>query len=240
MVHPIARILCTAVMIVGALVTPSIVVLACGLCTIVLLALAVGVCFRVVRFLAIAIGPMALLLFLVWGWLVAAPPGKPLGSDPVGGSVFAAVTALRLALMGSCLLTALLTIPPDGLHFVLRSCGIRASHLVVLLGIFASVPDLRRRAAQIMTARYARGLFGNRSLVSRVRQVPGILQSLLGSVLRTAIQRAHHWEERDILGQLERLHPNVSCSSFWPTIGVASVTTAWVGLAIASRLRVWQ
>jgi energy-coupling factor transport system ATP-binding protein len=147
--------------------------------------------------------PLSIALLIVWGVIVGAPPGATLGSDPHSGYYYAMTVALRIAVLGGVFQLTILTIPSEQLAYTLRTWGLRGGLLVVVLGAFALIPELAHRADQVLTARQARGLVADRSLVSRFRQFPYLLRPLLAWALRSAVQRSEFWQQRQVLSRVE-------------------------------------
>ncbi len=168
-----------------------------------------------VGFAAVVVAPVAIAVFLVWGLLIAAPPGQEIGSDPHGGLRFAAVVVLRLLLLGGIIQLTFLTIPPEQLPFTLSRWGVRGDAAIVTLGVFALLPELRLRADQVLTARQARGLVPNRSFVARMYQLPFLLRPLFAWALRSAIQRADSWHQRGMLSRIDNLTQFPHLGSYW-------------------------
>jgi energy-coupling factor transport system ATP-binding protein len=156
-------------------------------------------------FLVSIIFPLSAALLIVWGIVVAAPPGAPLGSDQHAGFQYAATIALRLAILGGIFQLTILTIPPDELPETLRKGGLRGGLLLIVLGAFALLPELKQRADQVLTARQARGLVTDRSLRSRIQQFPYLLRPLFAWALRSSIQRSEFWHQRHLLARIDGL-----------------------------------
>lgn len=75
---PRVRGLVALLVIIGAFISPNPLLLAAGLMSGILpVVAATGLFTRFIKFVLVVILPIALGLFFVWGWLVAAPPGNP-------------------------------------------------------------------------------------------------------------------------------------------------------------------
>lgn len=155
------------------------------------------------RFVFTILFPIAIALILVWSWIVGAPPGFAPASSPYEGTRFAILVTIRLALIGGISQLCLLSIPPNRLASTLKYWGIKGEGLIVALGCFALLPELKIRAGQVLTARYARGLVPNRSFCTRFRQVPYLFRPLLIWVLRSAIQRSEIWQQRQLVTRIQ-------------------------------------
>lgn len=158
-----------------------------------------GVLRQHARFIGVVLGPIALVSVFVWAVLVGAPPGAAPGTAPGLGLRYAATVVFRLALLGAITQAVVLSIRPDDLPRVLNSWGIRGDSLAITLGCFAMIPELRLRAEQVVTARYARGLVRSRRPWSRLAQLPHVLLPLFAWTLRAAVQRSDAWRERGTL-----------------------------------------
>jgi hypothetical protein len=203
---PRARAVATGLALVGTLLSHDAGVLAAVL-TVVVLPLLVwnGALVRFARLSALFVLPIALGLLLVWGGIVGAPPGEPLHSDPSEGAWFAITVALRLLTLSAITYLSIGGVEPRRLLATLRGWGLRGDALAATLGTFVVFPELGRRAEQIITARYARGLIGGASTIDRLRHFPFLLRPLMTWSLRSAIQRAELWEHRALVQRLDAL-----------------------------------
>jgi energy-coupling factor transport system substrate-specific component len=173
--------------------------------------------------------PLGLILIAVWGWLVAAPPGGIPGTDPDGGVAYALHIAVKLAVLVGVFQLCFLSIPPSELLGTFWNWGVRGDYLIVAIGAFTIWPELRLRAEQILTARFARGLMPDRRLVTRLRQAPFILRPLFAWSLRAAIQRSEMWEQRGMLERAGRLRRRYAGAG-WRNIALVGLALVWLGL----------
>jgi energy-coupling factor transporter transmembrane protein EcfT len=202
---PVQRGIAALAATTGVMLCSEPVILLAGWVALVLpLCVAAGIIRPYLRFVLNVVVPVSIALFVVWGWMVGAPPSATPGSAPLAGSRFAAVIALRLAALGGIWQLSLLTVPPAELPRTLDAWGVRGGLLAVILGAISLVPEMRLRADQIITAREARGLVPNRRLWTRAMELPKLLRPLLAWALRSAIQRSEVWHERDLLSRLAR------------------------------------
>lgn len=200
---PLARAAATLLAIAGTLLATSGATLAIGWFVILVpLTVLCGIFRQHVRFVLTILAPMAVTLLVVWGWIVAAPPGAIPGSSPEEGFSFAGLITFRVALLAGICQLCFLTIPLHNLAPTFRGWGLKGDGLVIMLGTFALIPELKLRTEQVLTARYARGLVAKRTFFSRVLQLPYLLRPLLAWVLRSAIQRSENWHQQDILPRL--------------------------------------
>jgi energy-coupling factor transport system permease protein len=235
-IHPVARGLAAAVAVAGTLLGTSVLGAAVAWVAVLIpLTALAGVLRQHLRFVLTILTPISLALFVIWGWIVGAPPGAPVGSAPAAGAGFAALVALRLALLGGIGQLCFSTIPSDRLVSTLRSWGIKGEGLVIAVSSLTLVPEMQLRAEQVLTARYARGFVRNRNLFSKLQQVPHLLRPLMAWVLRSAIQRAEGWEQRRLLvrmgdGVIYTGDSSLARSSFY-----LLMATAWLVCGIATR-----
>lgn len=205
---PVQRGLAALVATAGVLLCDAPLILLIGWVACFLpLCVAAGIIRPYLRFVLSIVVPVSIALFLVWGWMVGAPPSAIPGSAPYAGSRFAALTSLRLAALGGIWQLSLLTLPPAELPRTLHAWGVRGALLAVIVGAISLVPEMRLRTEQIMTAREARGLVPNRRVWTRAMELPSLLRPLLAWALRSAIQRSEIWRERDLLSRLARSQP---------------------------------
>jgi energy-coupling factor transporter transmembrane protein EcfT len=187
-----------------------------------------------VRFLVVFVVPLALGLLLVWGGLVGAPPGEKIYSNWIGGVEYGLLIALRVAVVGGVFELAFNTVRPSDLPGVLRGMGVNGDWLVIVMGSFALLPELMRRADQIMTARLARGSLASSSISTRLAQLPFILKPLFVWVIRSAIQRAESWEQKQLLSRVSVLGNEANYSAMGNIVWL-SLASALVAVAFSLR-----
>jgi len=196
---PLLRLALFLLAATGAILASSPLVLGAGWIGIAVpLAILTGTAIAHARFLVIVVTPIAVMLFVVWGWLIGAPPGAGHDSDRIAGILFAATTSLRLVVLGAAAQLFLLTIPRSQLTSTLRAWGLRGDLLLAGLATFVFFPELRVRADQILTARMARGLVPDLRLTTRIRQIAPSLGLLFTLAVRAAVNRADHWAEQHL------------------------------------------
>ena len=235
--HPKARLAATGLALLGTLLMRDPVAMALLWAGVLVPIVAAG---RIMKpygqFLLTILLPIALALALVWGVIVAAPPGAEMGSNRHAGLLYAAAVVLRLALLGGILQVCFLTIPPNELPYTLSQWGLRGDAMVVALGVYALLPELRTRTSQVLVARSARGLVPNRSLLSNAKQLPFLLRPLFAWALRAAIQRSEHWRQRQLLSRVERLSADSSrVTSRVASVAIVSLAAVWFLLGVAGR-----
>lgn len=230
---PRARVVGTAFAMAGAFLTDSPQALGLGLTIGVLpLVLLTGIQKAYFRFIVVLVLPIAIALLIVWGWLVGAPPGMPIGSAPTLGATYAATVVLRLAMLGGLGQLCLITVAPHDLAQTLRAIGLKDDALVIALASFALVPEIRLRLEQVTTAQYARGLLLNRRMTTRLRQFPHTLRPLFAWVLRSALQRSDAWRQRGL--QADRLGSPLLVSRP-ASVAILVLSFVWMGVGVVTR-----
>jgi len=190
-----------------------------------------GLLWKYLKFLLVVQLPMTVMLVAVWGWMAAAPPGKPMGSDPRGGVIFAFLISLRLAVLCGAFQLAMLSIPSQLLPATLRGWGLRGEGLVVALGVFAVEPEFKIRAEQIIVARRARGMLGG-SRWAGFKQLPYLLRPLFVWSIRSAVHRADVWEQRAMLLRVQKLPAREKTEPFSMLAGVAAFCFSFLWLVV--------
>ena|SRR5437867_410360 len=210
--HPRARLLAIAVGVVGVFLTPTPVQLA-------LLWICAGIpmlwrthMLKVhLRFLLFVVFPLSLTLFLIWGVIMGAGPGALPHSSPRRGMEFAALITLRVVTLGVITQAGLLSLGSDGLISLCSQLGLPHDLRIMTVGATILIPEMRLRAAQVYTARCARGFLKTRGLFDRVKQLPAMLRALVAWALRSAVDRSEMWTHRRLLS---REHRNVVLGPF--------------------------
>ena len=124
-IPPKARLAATIIAAIAASITSRWPPLAIALGVLLVLLLRVGLVSVFLKFLLVVLGPTALMLILVWGFVCRAPPGAVMGSDPRGGAEYAATISLRLAVLGGLIQLALRSVPSRLLPVTLHGWGLR-------------------------------------------------------------------------------------------------------------------
>lgn len=235
-IHPLARGLAAVAAVLGTLLVKSVpgAAIAWVMILVPLMCVA-GVIRQHLRFVITILAPISVALFVVWAWIVGAPPGVPVGSDPAAGAGFAALVALRLALLGGIGQLSFSTISSDRLVPTLQSWGIKGEGLVIAVSSFTLVPEMQLRAEQVLTARYARGFVRNRNFVTKLQQAPHLLRPLLAWVLRSAIQRAEAWNQQRLLLRIGDHNRVNTGSSLLRSAFYVLLATAWLVYGFTTR-----
>jgi energy-coupling factor transporter transmembrane protein EcfT len=228
--------LCAGVLIVALIVTNSLSALIPAAAAAALFSIAVSPSRRAhLRFILWFWLPLTLWLVLVWGWIVAAPPGAPLQSDRYGGILYSLRVALRLEAMVGTMQVAFLSMTVEQVGTGLRSLRIPDHVVFVIMSVFALGPELRKRADQVLTARIARGLLPRRSRWQAVRNLASTLMPLVAWGFRSATVRADYWAQRQLLASPQLTH-RVALSAYDRAYVAVSVVT--VAFAILNSLGV--
>jgi energy-coupling factor transporter transmembrane protein EcfT len=226
----VARLLSLLIAIVATFINIHLIPLVVVTAALIVLLSFESMVWKYLKFLAIVQLPMTIMLVAVWGWVAAAPPGMPMGSDPRGGVNFALLISLRLAVLGGAFQLAMLSIPPKFLPATLRGWGLRGEGLVVALGVFAVEPELKLRAEQILVARRARGMLGG-SRWAGMKQTPYLLRPLFVWSIRSAVHRSEVWEQRAMLLRVQQLPSEAD--PFSPSAGIIAIALSVIWLLAA-------
>jgi energy-coupling factor transport system permease protein len=224
-----------AIAILGTLVCIDLRLLGAAFLTVVALSVISDVKRQFLRFLVAILLPMALALTFVWVGVMGAPPGTPMGTDRPAALEYALLIILRLAVCSGLFQITLLSIAPEKLLPTLRALRLPEELAVMVLSTLIILPELKLRADQVLTARLARGLFGNPTLPNKLRQVPHMLGPLVSWTLRSALQRAETWEHRAIMDRLYSLPFRIRYSGI-SSLLVTLASVVFFGLAVYSRV----
>lgn len=142
---------------------------------------------------------------------------------------------IHLKMLKLILLTSIvqltLSIPSENLIPTFKMWRLKGESLITILGSFTVWADVNYRAEKIITARFSRGFIRKRTIFNKAKQFPFILVPLVIGILRTSIERAESWEQKNILqlveaNKLEKInYPILSnglllvISLFWLIIG---------------------
>lgn len=159
------------------------------------------------RFARTILLPIATLLVLIWGLVRRGAPGGE--QSLAAGMHYAAVITLRLAVAGAIFLATVLTLSPERLIQLLRAFGVRGWALAIIVSRIHIWTDFQDHVKKIYVARCGRGLMGDRALITRLRQLPNTLNTLVISSLNYSLERAHTWRTGGLIERLDRL----SCRS---------------------------
>jgi energy-coupling factor transporter transmembrane protein EcfT len=234
--HPIVRMLSGALGVLAAFLTSDLWLLIAAVAAISTLVVIAGIGKRYASLCLRVFLPLAAGLLLVWGGVMGAPPGSPIGSNRIGGLMFATLVVLRLVVASGISQLCILAIPSHELPQVLSVCGIKGDLLASVVAAFVLVPELELRTQQVLTARYARGLSKNRNSWGLVAHIPMLLRPVLTWTLRSAVQRSELWSQRRLIERLEArssgLQWSMAASILWLLPGCA-----WFVGAAAARFQ---
>jgi hypothetical protein len=174
---------------------------------------------------------------VVWGWIVAAPPGAPVHSDSLGGMLYAARISVRLGAMVGVMQALLLSVSLDQLGRGLFSLRLPRHVVLVVLSVFALGPELRKRMDQVLTARAARGLMHRGGRWRAVRNTASTLVPLVSWGFRSAALRSEYWLQRRLLESPVLSNP----AGFAARDGVYLVLSGlWCTLAVVAFVKAKQ
>lgn len=230
MISPQARGIAFIAAMIGAMLAQNSTLMVIGWIGLLLNLAWAGILNRHVRFGVYILLPISIALILVWGVVVGAPPGQPMGSDPSGGIQYAESVALRLALLSGIGQLCFLTIPEYLLPLTFRRWGFKGHSLIIALGTMSIFPEMSQRADQVLTARFARGLAANRHFFTKLCQLPYLLRPLLAWSLRSAIQRSEYWHQRQLLREVDAMPLVTFRESRLIGFVYVAVSMLWMGL----------
>lgn len=180
-----------------------------------------------VRFARTILLPIAALLILIWGLVRRGAPGGE--QSLAGGMHYAGVIICRLALAGAIFLATVLTLSPDQLIQLLRTFGVRGWALAIIVSRINIWSDFQDHVKKIYVARCGRGLMEDRAFITRLRQLPSTLRTLVISSLHYSLDRAHTWRAGSLIQRLDRLSARSSAAEDCSELSGAFV----LGLSIA-------
>lgn len=188
------------------------------------------------RFAGVIILPVGLGLVLVWGFLRQGTPNQNAPHSIQAGVLYAAITTMRLALLGAIFQATFLSLPMPKLVHLLQSFGVRGRLLAIVVSTLNLWPDFRRQVEQVIAGRCARGLMPNRRLLTRIRQVPFAVRTIFISALGHGLERADAWEAGGLIDRLGKLGNRAGeTKDYSPIVGFGWLTLAmlWVIAATA-------
>jgi energy-coupling factor transporter transmembrane protein EcfT len=116
---------------------------------------------------------------------------------------FIHLKVLKLILLTSAIQITL-SIPAEQLITTFKKWGLKGEALITVLGAFTVWTDVSYRSEKIITARFARGFVGKRTIINKAKQFPFVLVPLVVGILRTSTERADSWEQKNILQLVKR------------------------------------
>lgn len=115
---------------------------------------------------------------------------------------FIHLKVLKLILLTS-VIQITLSIPAEHLITTFKKWRLKGEALIIVLGAFTVWTDVNYRSEKIITARFARGFVGKRTIINKAKQFPFVLVPLVVGILRTSTERAESWEQKNILQLVE-------------------------------------
>lgn len=189
------------------------------------------------KFLLFVWLPFAAWLAVVWGWIVAAPPGAPLHSDVLGGIIYGTKISLRMEAIVGIMQASALSLDVGQLGSGLVSLRLPRHVVLVILSVFALGPELRKRADQVLTSRIARGLMNRRNTWNRIRNASTTLLPLVSWGFRSSALRSEYWMQRRLLDspQLNEAARFGIYDWFYLVLSIAWCMFAFLGAGIAQK-----
>jgi len=235
--NPIARGLATLLALIGTFLARDAMLVVVVYLLVLLPLLA---CLRLTRthtkFVFVGVLPLAVGLVILWGLVVGAAPGSPHGSAPAEGVKHAILVSARLAMIAGLFQLCFLSLPFGELMGVLAKWGVKSDGQILIASAFTVWPELQLRAGQIVTARYARGLVKNRSLLTTARQLPFLLRPLLTWALHTGILRAEMWHQQNLLEKAREASPPRNGTVLGSAVFVIAAA-AWLAVNLFPLIR---
>lgn len=230
MPHPASLFTALVLMVLGALINPSL-----GFLFVVWIVCAVGLYFSGliashIKFIVAAVLPLYLALLLVWVVIVkGAPPNSNLS-----GFEYANHIAVQILLIGAMFQWTFIPLYEKGeLVQSLAKCGLPVSTITILSSAIITIEDVRRRARQVGEARIARGLLST-SFFGRLRQLASILAPLFVSMIDSSIKRAELWEHRKLYDRVLSKPQSVAEYSMGLSAIFLCASSCWLGFSIWS------
>lgn len=207
-----ARMTCAVLLVVGLVATTEVRLLCFAAAIAALAALSISSSRPAhLKFLLWIWLPFAAWVFVVWGGIVAAPPGAPIHSNRVGGLLYALQISVRLEAMAAVIQAAFLSMTLEQIGSGLLSLRLPRHVALVVISALALGPELQKRADQVLTARIARGLARPNRRWQALRNVAGTLMPLVAWGFRSSAIRSDYWTQRGLLDS-PRLNTRVSFS----------------------------
>lgn len=144
---------------------------------------------------------------------------------------FIHLKVLKLILLTS-VIQITLSIPAEQLISTFKKWRLKGEALITVLGAFTVWTDVSYRSEKIITARFARGFVGKRTIINKAKQFPFILVPLVVGILRTSTERADSWEQKNILQLVEKSTTEKSNYPIGLNLILVSVSLSWLLIII--------
>lgn len=147
---------------------------------------------------------------------------------------FIHLKVLKLILFTS-VIQLTLSIPAEQLITTFKKWRLKGETLITVLGAFTVWTDVSYRSEKIITARFARGFVGKRTIINKAKQFPFVLVPLVVGILRTSTERADSWEQKNILQLVEK---NMVEESNYPielNLILVLISLSWLLISIMFR-----
>ena len=126
-------------------------------------------------------------------------------------------------------------IPATDLLNTLKMWKLKGDGLITVLSSYTVWNEIINKAGKIVTARLARGYIGRRNTVNLAKQLPFVLNPLVIGVMRTSIERAESWHQKDIITLTQNIKVSKSNYSATFNLGILIVAICYLLLGIYSR-----
>lgn len=144
---------------------------------------------------------------------------------------FIHLKVLKLILLTS-VIQLTLSIPVEHLITTFKKWGFKGEYLITILGAFTVWTEVIYHSEKIITARFARGFVGKRSIFNNAKQFPFILVPLVIGILRTSTERADSWEQKNILQLVEMSSTEKGNYPIWLNFILIWVSLIWLIISI--------
>lgn len=195
-IHPIIRLLSTALLVVTTFLTRSLIEVIIVYTTILLLVILSRVTLKHLRFVTYVSLPILLSLLILWGWIIDS---HQIALSNTSGTEYALFLWMRIISWGGLLQFLFIPLVEEPSHLIdfLKHVGIKGSYGILVIASIVFLPEMRRRLTQIIDARRAQGhsLRGLKAII----ELPTILLPLISSLIDSAIKRAEFWSHRGIM-----------------------------------------
>jgi energy-coupling factor transporter transmembrane protein EcfT len=229
--HPEARFAAWLAVVVGSFLTSDVGLLLTAWSVILVLLARCGQLRNHFRLVFAVLLPLGLILALVWGTIVGAPPDLPRGSAPYLGYLHAARVVARLGVIAGISQAAFLTISPNSLWPTARRLRIGGTPLAIVLSSFALAANMTKVVDQTLTALKARGAISPNRYWTRVVVLPAMFSNLWNRLIADQIQRVEYkWAPQGTLSRVCEIAVEESWSTKWSTVVVCG-GLCWLALA---------
>jgi hypothetical protein len=221
--EPYARITAGIIMLSGSLLTRDLSILAIYYAIIFATLALQGILSVHIKFLIHIWTPALIGLTFVWGYVVKGSPLSVSEQGVQAGLHFAAITALRLAVIAGLFQTVFLSIKGIDRARFLTALGLSASSVAIVVSVFNLWPQFQRKVELLVAARCARGLMPNRRILTRIKQIPATFRLLFIGSLEESLDRTDRWNSEGLLSRLGK-----TISDDPEPLGLRKASSIWI------------